>query len=96
MTRIVVAGGPALIRQSPLDLHKSRITLQTLLDAPGDQLEDDQPMADGPLMAACAPAQTEGERAVEALVDLGVAPEAAAEYVRRGDPEGAVFDPVLL
>ena len=53
-------------------------------------------MADGPLMAACAPAQTESDRAVEALVNLGVAPQAAAEYVRRGDPEGAVFDTALL
>jgi class 3 adenylate cyclase len=82
--------------QSPLDLHKSRITLQTLLDGPGDQLEDDQPMADGPLTAVCASTQDDGEGAVEALVNLGVAPQEAAEYVRRGDPEGAVFDRVLL
>ncbi|MGZ4247910.1 MAG: adenylate/guanylate cyclase domain-containing protein [Solirubrobacteraceae bacterium] len=53
-------------------------------------------MADGPLTAACASADNGGEGAVEALVNLGVAPEAAAAYVRRGDPEGAVFDRVLL
>ena len=52
-------------------------------------------MADGPLTAAGASAH-DGGGAVEALVNFGVAPEAAAEYVRRGDPEGAVFDRVLL
>jgi class 3 adenylate cyclase len=31
-----------------------------------------------------------------ALVSLGVSPEAAAEYVERGDPAGALFDAVLL
>jgi class 3 adenylate cyclase len=69
--------------------------VQTLLDGLGGQLEDDQPMADGPLTAAGASAH-DGGGAVEALVNFGVAPEAAAEYVRRGDPEGAVFDRVLL
>lgn len=33
---------------------------------------------------------------VEILVGLGVGRPVAAEYVRRGDPEGAVFDSVLL
>jgi adenylate cyclase len=39
---------------------------------------------------------TDDEGAIEALVRLGVAAEAAASYVRRGDPDGAVFDAVML
>ena len=53
-------------------------------------------MADGPSPAACASAQNGGEGALKALVNLGLAPDVAAGYVRRGDPEGAVFDRVLL
>ena len=53
-------------------------------------------MADGPLTAARASADNGGDAAVKALVNLGVTPEAAAGYVQRGDPEGAVFDRVLL
>ena len=53
-------------------------------------------MADGPLTGACASARNGGDGAVQALVELGFAPAVAAAYVRRGDPEGAVFDRVLL
>lgn len=38
----------------------------------------------------------DGEDIIETLVKLGVEREAAAEYVRRGDAEAAVFDSVLL
>ena len=59
---------------------------------------DDGPMADAPSSPDPTPA---GGGAIDAdsiaaLVRLGVAPEAAADYVRRGDPEGAVFDAALL
>lgn len=40
--------------------------------------------------------QSADDDAVAALVKLGVHPETAAGYVRRGDAEGAVFDAVLL
>lgn len=55
-------------------------------------------MPDGSFNVDSASAQGGGggEDAIAALVSLGVAPEAAAAYVRRGDPEGAVFDTVLL
>jgi len=55
-------------------------------------------MPDGPVTADRASGQrgAGGADAIAALVSLGVAPEVAAAYVRRGDPEGAVFDAVLL
>lgn len=45
---------------------------------------------------APAHADTVGDASLAALGKLGVEPEAAEDYVRRGDPEGAVFDAVLL
>lgn len=55
-------------------------------------------MTDDPLTAGAAPrgGGAADEDAIAALVRLGFAPDAAADYVRRGDPEGAVFDRVLL
>jgi class 3 adenylate cyclase len=74
------------------------MTVQTLLDGRRDELNDDLAMVDGPLTAASASGKggADGEEEIDALVSLGVPPAAAVEHVRRGDPEGAVFDTVLL
>lgn len=40
--------------------------------------------------------ETIDEESVTALVRLGVARDTAVEYLRRGDPEGAVFEAVLV
>jgi class 3 adenylate cyclase len=56
------------------------------------------PMTSRPQIQRSEPgtARARDPDAVAALVRLGVEPEAAWEYVRRGDPENAVFDAVLL
>ena len=40
--------------------------------------------------------RAEGAELVEVLIELGVDPARASEYVERGDPQGAVFDVVLM
>jgi len=62
-------------------------------------MDDDGRMAeaDGPLLPDRAPADVAvDDEAVAALVRLGVAPETAVSYLRRGDPQGAVFEAALL
>ena len=55
-------------------------------------------MADGPPMPDRAPTDDTAvdDKAVAALVRLGATPETAASYLRRGDPQGAVFEAALL
>lgn len=54
------------------------------------------PVPVGGSIAASPKAEAGDDDAIAVLVKLGMAPRAAADYVRRGDLHGAVFDAVLL